>query len=116
MRFGNDPWLLVAELIRTKGLSLSELVAQRIEAFPSSGEINSKLADPDAAIKRVLDTYQFEAKEVDYTDGIGVEFDSWRFNLRKSNTEPVIRLNVESRQDKALMEEKTEELLALIRA
>ena len=113
---GMIPWLLVAELLCTKRLSLADMVAQRIEAYPSSGEINSSLRDADAALKRVLDKYQPMATVIDETDGIGLEFDNWRFNLRKSNTEPVIRLNVESRSDISLMEEKTAELVSLIRA
>jgi phosphomannomutase len=113
---GMIPWLLVAELICTKQKSLSKLVSDRIEAYPSSGEINSLLEDPDAAIERVLKRYQPEAASVDYTDGIGVDCGEWRFNLRKSNTEPVIRLNVESKANKSLMESKTADLLDLIRA
>jgi phosphomannomutase len=73
------------------------------------------LQDPDGAIAKILRHYERDAKLVDYTDGIGLEFDNWRFNLRKSNTEPVIRLNVESRGDIALMEEKTAELLAMLK-
>ncbi|WJG10960.1 phosphomannomutase CpsG [Aliiglaciecola sp. LCG003] len=113
---GMIPWLLVAELLCTSGRSLSELVKQRIAAFPSSGEINSLLSDADAALKRVIDAYQPHASVIDNTDGVGLEFGNWRFNLRKSNTEPVIRLNVESRGDIPLMEQKTKELLDLIRA
>ena len=112
---GMIPWLLVAELLSQSSLNLAEMVESRIEKFPSSGEINSKLKDADAALKRVLDRYESSAVERDETDGIGLSFDNWRFNLRKSNTEPVIRLNVESRNDIALMEEKTKELLAVIR-
>lgn len=112
---GMIPWLLVAELLCTKNKPLSMLVKERISAFPSSGEINSLLEDPDAAIERVLKTYKPEALEVDYTDGIGIAFENWRFNLRKSNTEPVIRLNVESRGNIPLMEQKTSDLLTLIR-
>lgn len=112
---GMIPWLLVAELLCTSGKNLSQLVEERIAAFPSSGEINSLLEDPDAAIERVLKTYQDEALNVDYTDGIGLEFADWRFNLRKSNTEPVIRLNVETRGNIPLMKEKTNNLLTLIR-
>jgi phosphomannomutase len=112
---GMLPWLLVAELISSTGKPLSELVAQRIAAFPSSGEINCLLEDPDAAIARVFSTYQDTALAIDDTDGIGLEFENWRFNLRKSNTEPVIRLNVESRADPRLMQQKTAELLELIR-
>ncbi|GAB2683022.1 phosphohexomutase domain-containing protein [Aliiglaciecola aliphaticivorans] len=113
---GMIPWLLVAELICTSAQPLSELVKQRIAAFPSSGEINSLLEDADAALNRVIAKYQPMAEVIDDTDGVGLEFGNWRFNLRKSNTEPVIRLNVESSGDIALMEEKTAELLALIRA
>lgn len=113
---GMIPWLLVAELLCVKRQSLASMVAERIAAFPSSGEINSKLKDADAALERVLAEYQPQASVIDDTDGIGLEFDTWRFNLRKSNTEPVIRLNVESKGDVALMQAKTQELLALIRA
>ncbi|WP_257264669.1 phosphomannomutase CpsG [Endozoicomonas sp. ONNA2] len=112
---GMIPWLLVAELLSTKGQRLSALVRERIARFPSSGEINSQLTDPGAAIQRVLAHYQQDALAVDNTDGISVDMGQWRFNLRLSNTEPVIRLNVESRGDKALMQEKTAELLKLIR-
>jgi phosphomannomutase len=113
---GMIPWLLVAELLCTKKQTLASMVEARIAAFPSSGEINSKLKDADAALARVVDKYKPLAEVIDDTDGIGLEFGNWRFNLRKSNTEPVIRLNVESKGDIALMEEKTAELLALIRA
>ncbi|WP_158968366.1 phosphomannomutase CpsG [Paraglaciecola sp. L3A3] len=112
---GMIPWLLVAELLCTTNKDLSHLVKERIAAFPSSGEINSTLADPDASIKAILDKYEPAATVVDYTDGIGLEFDKWRFNLRKSNTEPVVRLNVESKGDIALMQEKTAEILALLK-
>ena len=107
---------LVAELIATKNQPFSTMVRDRIEAFPSSGEINSLLKDADAALARVVKRYQASATVLDDTDGVGMEFGTWRFNLRKSNTEPVIRLNVESKGDIALMEEKTAELLAIIRA
>jgi len=113
---GMIPWLLVAELLCVKSQTLSSMVKDRIKAFPSSGEINSKLADPKAAIERVLNAYKADAKNIDYTDGISVEFDDWRFNLRSSNTEPVVRLNVESRGCVQLVEEKTNELLKLLRA
>jgi phosphomannomutase len=109
------PWLLVAELLCTSGKHLSELVEQRIAAFPSSGEINSTLKDPDGFIAKFLSYYEVDAKLEDYTDGIGLEFDNWRFNLRKSNTEQVIRLNVKTREDIALMEAKTAELLAMLK-
>jgi phosphomannomutase len=111
---GMIPWLLVAALVSDKQQPLSQLVAQRIAAYPSSGEINRKLKDPDGAIAAILQTYQATALAVDKTDGISVEFSRWRFNLRKSNTEPVLRLNVESRADTALMEEQTKALLDII--
>ncbi|NVJ60880.1 MAG: phosphomannomutase CpsG [Gammaproteobacteria bacterium] len=112
---GMIPWLLVIELLSRRNQSLSSMVSERIKAFPSPGEINSKVADADKTIEKVLKVYQDNAKAVDSTDGIGIEFDNWRFNLRKSNTEPVIRLNLETRSDTELMEQKTEELLKLIR-
>ncbi|WP_163372551.1 phosphomannomutase CpsG [Endozoicomonas acroporae] len=112
---GMIPWLLVAELISRKGQPLSAMVSERIAMFPSSGEINSQLTDPQAAIESVLAHYQQDALEIDNTDGISLDMGQWRFNLRLSNTEPVIRLNVESRGDEVLMQEKTAELLKLIR-
>ncbi|HFK7185059.1 phosphomannomutase CpsG [Serratia odorifera] len=113
---GMIPWLLIAELLCTKKQSLGQLVKDRMAAYPASGEINSKLADPAKAIDRVLKRYQPEALVYDTTDGISLEFADWRFNLRSSNTEPVVRLNVESRANPALMQEKTEEILALLRS
>lgn len=112
---GMIPWLLVAELLSVKNMKLSETVKNRIEAYPSSGEINSKLKDPQAAISRVRNSFESDALIVDETDGISLEFEDWRFNLRSSNTEPVVRLNVESRRNIPLMEEKTREILALLR-
>lgn len=111
---GMIPWLLVAELISQRGLPLSELVAERMAAFPCSGEINREVADPRAVLAAVEGQYADTALDVDRTDGVSMSFADWRFNLRLSNTEPVIRLNVESRGDTALMQRRTEELLALI--
>ncbi|MDT0581738.1 phosphomannomutase CpsG [Brumicola blandensis] len=113
---GMIPWMLVAELISASGKPLSMLVKERIAAFPSSGEINSTVENAGLTIKKVVEHYQDQAEHIDKTDGIGMEFGSWRFNLRKSNTEPVIRLNVESKGDIPLMKEKTAELMALITA
>ncbi|AKL09057.1 Phosphomannomutase dehydrogenase [Klebsiella oxytoca] len=113
---GMIPWLLVAELICNKNRSLSNLVSDRMKAYPASGEINSSLADPKTAIERVLEKYKADAVSTDYTDGISVEYPNWRFNLRSSNTEPVVRLNVESRGNQDLMVEKTNEILALLRS
>ncbi|MEA0223362.1 colanic acid biosynthesis phosphomannomutase CpsG, partial [Escherichia coli] len=111
---GMIPWLLVAELVCLKGKTLEELVRDRMAAFPASGEINSKLAQPVEAINRVEQHFSREALAVDRTDGISMTFADWRFNLRTSNTEPVVRLNVESRGDVPLMEEKTKLILALL--
>lgn len=111
---GMIPWLLVAELICLKAQPLSQLVNERIAAFPSSGEINFTLNDPKAAIERVLQHYMADALVVDRTDGISLEFAEWRFNLRSSNTEPVVRLNVESRADVALMSYYTEQISNLL--
>jgi len=110
---GMIPWLLVAALLGREGGKLSTLVADRMAAFPVSGEINSKVEDPDGVIAKILAKYQDGAK--DYTDGLSVAYPDYRFNIRKSNTEPLLRLNVETRGDAQLMREKTEELLSLIR-
>ena len=109
------PWLLVLQLRSlADGKTLSDLMKERQERFPISGEINSKVADADKVFEELEAKYGKEGK-VTKVDGLSVEFDKWRFNVRKSNTEPVVRLNVETRQDKALCEEKTKELLAIIR-
>ncbi|WJV61419.1 phosphomannomutase CpsG [Pectobacteriaceae bacterium CE70] len=112
---GMIPWLLVAELMCTKQTTLSELVRDRIRAYPSSGEINSVLSSPDTAIARVYDHFSSQALSVDKTDGMTLEFIDWRFNLRSSNTEPVVRLNVESRNNPDLMKQKTQDILSLLR-
>lgn len=111
---GQIPWLLVTQLMCETGMKLSELVGERIAKFPASGEINRKVADAKATIMDIQCRYERGAKTIDFTDGLSVEFDTWRFNLRSSNTEPLIRLNVESRHDAALMQAKTAELLTLI--
>ncbi len=112
---GMIPWLLVAELISVKNKKLGQMVNDRIAAYPASGEINSSLSDPKSAINRVLECYSAEALAIDHTDGISLEFNDWRFNLRSSNTEPVVRLNVESKNNLLLMQEKTSVILALLR-
>ncbi len=111
---GMIPWLLVAQLISTRGKRLSQLVDARMEKFPASGEINRKVADARQAIEAIRAKYAPDALRVDETDGVSIEFERWRFNLRASNTEPVIRLNVESRADTPLMQAKTKEILSLI--
>jgi phosphomannomutase len=111
---GMIPWLLVAGLMASQGKPLSELVAQRMAAFPCSGEINRTIEDPAAVLAKAEETYSAQALSVEHVDGLSMSFADWRFNLRMSNTEPVVRLNVESRADVALMEAKTAELLALL--
>jgi len=113
---GMIPWLLVAELVSATGKSLSELVGKRQAKFPASGEINRQVEDAAATLQKLHDTYASDALSVDDTDGYSFEFADWRFNIRKSNTEPVVRLNVESRADEALMRQKTEEILAIFDA
>lgn len=113
---GMIPWLLVAELISTRGQSLAAMVEERMAAFPCSGEINRDIEDPAAVLARVESHYAQSALKVESVDGLSYEFADWRFNLRRSNTEPLVRLNVESRGDAQLMQEKTRELLALIEA
>ena len=109
---GMIPLLLVAELVSRAGRPLSALVEERMAAFPASGEINRQLDDPPAVLAAIEARYAADAVAVDHTDGLSMEFPEWRFNLRASNTEPLVRLNVESRGDEALMRAKTEALLA----
>jgi phosphomannomutase/phosphomannomutase/phosphoglucomutase len=111
---GQIPWLLVAQIMSDTGKTLSSLVGERIAKFPASGEINRKVTDAKATIARVLDHYKPGARSVDFTDGVSIEFDDWRFNLRSSNTEPLIRLNVESRGNEPLMRARTADLLKMI--
>jgi len=89
-------------------------VSARQQLFPASGEINREISDAKAVTARVQAHYAKTARLVDFTDGLSMEFDQWRFNLRGSNTEPLVRLNVESRGDEALMRARTEEVLALM--
>ena len=110
---GMIPFLLVMQLMSEENKPLSALVEEMIAAYPCSGEMNSEINDPKARLDEVEKKYS--DGKIDHLDGLSVEYDNWRFNLRMSNTEPIIRLNVESRGDKKLMEEKTEELLKLIR-
>ena len=110
---GMIPWLLIAELISKTGKNLRDLVADRFEKFPSSGEMNFKVADADKTIRSVMTEYQSIA-ELDTMDGISLSFSGWRFNLRKSNTEPLVRLNVESRGNAGALAEKIELLKSKI--
>lgn len=113
---GMIPWLLVAERISRTGRPLSALVDEQMRAYPCSGEINFRVADAGAVMRRVEARYLIDASGVDRTDGLSLEFADWRFNLRGSNTEPVLRLNVETRADPELLARRTDELRALVEA
>lgn len=113
---GMIPWLLVCELISQSGKPLSQLVAERMKAYPCSGEINNTVADPKQLLLAVEKKYGAEALSVNHIDGLSMAFSDWRFNLRMSNTEPVVRLNVESLGNTTLMESKRDELLSMVKA
>ena len=111
---GMIPWLLLIESVSACGSSLTELVKDRINKFPVSGEINRTVSNPVELLERVKDHYLSDDPEIESLDGYSFDFGAWRFNLRMSNTEPLVRLNVESRDDVELMKSKTEEVLSLI--
>ncbi|WP_097462083.1 phosphohexomutase domain-containing protein [Mangrovitalea sediminis] len=111
---GMIPWLLVAERLSQSGQSLSSLIDERLVRFPASGEINRTLRDPARVLQRIEAVYGTDALAKQHIDGLSLEFEQWRFNLRMSNTEPVVRLNVESRGDADLMWRKTDEILEAI--
>ena len=112
---GMLPWLLVAKLVAESEQTLGERVHGRMKLYPCSGEINSRVEDPQQVLDRVQKKYKINALNEQHIDGLSMEFKQWRFNLRSSNTEPLLRLNVESKGDKAMMEDKTAEILSLIR-
>jgi phosphomannomutase len=111
---GMIPWLLVLQVMCERGESLAQLVGARMRLFPVSGEINRRLADAKAVLLRAQRHYEGAALAIDFTDGLSMEFPEWRFNLRTSNTEPLVRLNVEARGSEALVQDKTAEVLRLI--
>lgn len=113
---GNIPWLLVAQLISQTGQTLSQMIGERAVAYPISGEINLKVRDAVETLTAIEAEYQPLANSVERLDGLGFEFDQWRFNLRSSNTEPVIRLNIEVKADQGLLQAKTDELLNFLKA
>ena len=112
---GMIPWILMTELISKTGKSMGELVNERIQRYPCSGEINFKVKDANAAIDRVLNHFAKQSPQLDHTDGISADFGAWRYNLRSSNTEPLLRLNVETRGDAALLKQRTDEISALLK-
>lgn len=111
---GMIPWLLVAELMLTTQCSLSDMVRTRIKKYPVSGEINTPAKNVDELISTIKERYLLDACSVDHTDGLSMEFGEWRFNLRSSNTESLLRLNVEAKNNFPLMQEKKDELLKYI--
>lgn len=113
---GMIPWLLIAQLVSESGRSLADWVEDRMAAYPCSGEINFKVTDAKAAVARVMAHYAPQSPALDHTDGISADFGDWRFNLRSSNTEPLLRLNVEARGDAGLMQSRTDEISRLLKA
>ena len=113
---GMIPWLLVAELVSKKNQSLGDLVKNRVSSFPSSGEINFKVKDADSSITSVLENYRTEAKTLDEMDGFSLTIDDWRFNLRKSNTEPLVRLNVESKGTSINLDDQVKKISNLLKS
>lgn len=113
---GMIPWLLVAELLAVKGETLSGLVSERMKAFPCSGEINFKVSDSKAVIAALNDRYSSSSVANDNTDGVSLDCQSWRFNVRTSNTEPLLRLNVETRGDTEALSKLLKEIDSLIKA
>lgn len=111
---GMLPWLIVLDIMNKSGKKLSELIADRQALFPISGEINIAVDRVESLMEKVRERYANESLSIDYIDGVSMEFKDWRFNLRTSNTEPLIRLNVESRGDKSLLDDKTSEIISLI--
>lgn len=111
---GMIPWLLIVELMSRRGVTLADLVSDRMAAFPSSGEINFRVEDAGATVARVLEAMEPRAVAREDTDGLSLDMGDWRFSLRSSNTEPLLRLNVESRGDLGLVAKAVAELRALI--
>lgn len=112
---GMIPWLIVAEIVSETGTPLADLVREMEEEFPASGEINLPARDVAGTLAAVEEKYGAGAKEISHLDGVSMDFGNWRFNLRPSNTEPLIRFNMETRGDKALLKEKEEELIAFVK-
>ncbi|AHF01385.1 phosphomannomutase [Thiomicrospira aerophila AL3] len=113
---GMIPWLLITQLMSVTVQPLSALVAERVAAYPCSGELNYKVADVAAVLARVEAYFAALNPQQDDTDGLGLDFGHWRLNIRASNTEPLLRLNVESKGNEALVWQKVAELEKLIRS
>lgn len=111
---GMIPFLQVVEAVSEAERPFSQMLAQRIARFPVSGEINLTLKDPGRALEAIRGRYAAAALGVDEIDGLSIEYPEWRFNVRSSNTEPVVRLNVETRADPKLLEMKTDEIIGVL--
>jgi phosphomannomutase len=113
---GMVPWLIICQILSQTNKNLSELVSTQIDNFPSSGEINIKVTDIKKTLLGIEKNYTgaVDLSEITYIDGITMEFTAWRFNLRASNTEPLIRLNIETKNDRKLLMDKTKEITKLI--
>jgi phosphomannomutase/phosphoglucomutase len=111
---GMIPWLLITEMLCEKGEKLSSLLNERIALYPCSGEINYSVSDSKTIIQRIFDFYEPLSPIIDRTDGLGLSFDTWRLNIRTSNTEPLLRLNIESKRDQNLVLEKVKEIESMI--
>jgi len=111
---GMIPWVLVTELVSRSGRSLGNCVKDRFAAFPSSGEINFKVTDADKAIENVISAYRAKAISIDQIDGVSLAFENWRFNLRRSNTEPLVRLNLESKGRADMLEAQVSAIAELL--
>ena len=113
---GMIPWLIVAEIISRTGKPLSQLVAEMEAAYPCSGEINLPAHDVAKTLSALEEKYKNDAKEISHLDGLSMDFGNWHFNLRPSNTEPLIRFNMETRGDTALLEEKTKKIVDIVKS
>ena len=113
---GMIPWLLVAQLLSVSGHTLKSLVEKRMEAFPCSGEINFRVENSAAVLAAIYDKYHSDAQSVLELDGLSMDMGEWRFNVRTSNTEPLMRLNIETRSNIKLMIDKTEEMSSMIKS
>lgn len=112
---GTIPWLLLTSIISNTGLSLSELINDRIAKFPCSGEINLKIDADNALFDKIVQFYQSDLIEEERIDGLSLTFKDWRFNVRASSTEALVRVNVESRGNKYLVATETEKLINLMK-
>ncbi|MNN20038.1 phosphomannomutase/phosphoglucomutase [compost metagenome] len=111
---GMIPWLLVAELVNRQGKMLSQLIGERIARFPCSGEVNSTVGCASTVMQAVQDGYQGDATEADTLDGLSPVLPEWRVNISSSNTEPLLRVNIESRANPQLVADKMEEIRRII--